>query len=184
MMSSTSCRPFLEENDISRQAEKPIYAEDQDNDGQTQRTGQTMVSCAAVRTEHKTASASTEHKHTSDTNSSHPSEVQTLQNLNQNTSTTCYNRFLRYYKLPILLPSQTIGSFLRYIHDNYPQSVLSWDTDTDSGQSGTGRPGHVRPEFFLSRTFGESTRNHQPIKFVVSIINYYHFLQNANQGSV
>ena len=120
-MSSTSCRPFLEENDISRQAEKPIYAKDQDNDGQTQRTGQTMVSCAAVRTEHKTASASTEHKHTSDTNSSHPSEVQTLQNLNQNTSTTCYNRFLRYYKLPILLPSQTIGSFLRYIHDNYPQ---------------------------------------------------------------
>ncbi|RIB22570.1 aspartic peptidase domain-containing protein [Gigaspora rosea] len=34
-------------------------------------------------------------------------------------------------------------------------SMLSWDMDTDSGQSGTGRPGHVRPEFFLSQTFGD-----------------------------
>ena len=74
MMSFTKSVPFLEENDVSRRAGKPIYAKDQANDSQTQRTGQTMVSSATVKTEY-TASASIEGKSNfSDNNSSHPSE--------------------------------------------------------------------------------------------------------------
>ena len=48
MMYSTNSRPFSEENDVSRQAVKPIYAEDWVNDGQAQHTGKTTVSFAAV----------------------------------------------------------------------------------------------------------------------------------------
>src|SRR5260364_292379 len=60
MMSSTFSGPFTEENKVSGQVVKSIYTEDQVYDGQTQCTGQAMVSCAAVRTELETASASTE----------------------------------------------------------------------------------------------------------------------------
>ena len=40
------------ENEISRQINKPIYVKGQVNDGQTQCTGQTIVSCTAVKAEH------------------------------------------------------------------------------------------------------------------------------------
>src|SRR5260363_22315 len=76
MMFSTYSGPFLKENDVSRRAGKPIYAEDQVYDGQIQCTGQAMVSCSAVKTELKTASASTEiNPSTSDTISSCHTEV-------------------------------------------------------------------------------------------------------------
>ena len=76
MMSSTVSRPFSEENEVSGQVVKSIYAEDQVYDGQTQCTGQTMVSCAAVRTKLETASASTEiNPSTSNTISSCHAEV-------------------------------------------------------------------------------------------------------------
>jgi hypothetical protein len=74
MMFFTKSVPFLKKNDVSRRAGKPIYVKDQNNDGQTQCTGQTMVSSATVKTEY-TASASIEGKSNfSDNNSSHPSE--------------------------------------------------------------------------------------------------------------
>src|SRR5260363_429916 len=76
MMSSTFSGPFLEENEVSGQVVKSIYAEDQVYDGQTQRTGQAMVFCAAVKTELEMASASTEiNPSTSDTISSCHTEV-------------------------------------------------------------------------------------------------------------
>ena len=58
-MSSTFSGPFLEENDVSGQVDKSIYAKDQVI-SQTQRTEQTLETCAAVRTELKTASDPTE----------------------------------------------------------------------------------------------------------------------------
>src|SRR6185437_2272845 len=60
IVSSTDSGPLLKENDISKQAEMPIYADEQCYDSQTQRTEQATVSCTAVRTALKTASASTE----------------------------------------------------------------------------------------------------------------------------
>src|SRR5260364_292504 len=76
MMSSTFSGPFLEENEVSGQVVKSIYAEDQVYDSQTQCTGQAMVSCAAVKTELETASTSTEiNSSTSDTISSCHTEV-------------------------------------------------------------------------------------------------------------
>src|SRR5260363_264723 len=68
--------------------------EDQDYDGQTQRTGQAMVPFAAVRTELKMASVSIEDNcNTSDTISSSPSEVQLSFNtllLSTNTNSNNY----------------------------------------------------------------------------------------------
>ena len=49
MMSSTFCRPFLEENVVSKQVGKSIYMKDQAYDSQTQCTEQTLVSSASVR---------------------------------------------------------------------------------------------------------------------------------------
>src|SRR6185437_17051806 len=90
MMSFTKSVPFLEENDVSRQAGKPIYVKDQANDGQTQCTGQTMVSSATVKTEY-TASASIEgNSNFSDNNSSHPSENPFTENIFSSTSNKPY----------------------------------------------------------------------------------------------
>ena len=63
-MSFTVSRPFLEENDVSGQVVKSIYAENQVNDSQTQHTEQAMVLFAAVRAEH-TVSEPTEELSTS-----------------------------------------------------------------------------------------------------------------------
>ena len=94
-MFSTFCGPYSEENDVNRQAGKPIYTEDQDYDGQTQRTGQAMVPCAAVRTELKTASVSTEDNHnTSDIISSSHSEVQYSFNTSLPSTNTNSNNYL------------------------------------------------------------------------------------------
>ena len=64
MMSSIEHGPFSEENDVSGRVVKSIYAENQVNDGQTQRTEQAMALFAAVRAEH-TVSESTEESSTS-----------------------------------------------------------------------------------------------------------------------
>src|SRR6201988_4881697 len=177
MMFSINNGPFLEENDVSRRVGKPIYVEDQVNDGQTQRTGQAMVPCTTVRTEY-TASTSIEEKlNISDSIFSKPSEMQTHNNIftlpitqpslpsmflntlhaistiylnlssedsdNDNISpttctilgkpptslpsnlleiydtSTCFNKFLLYYKLQLLPSPQTIVSFLSYIQTTY-----------------------------------------------------------------
>ena len=56
MISFTNSGPFLEENVVSRQVDKSIYAKNQLYDGQTQCTEQTIVFCAAVKAELKTVS--------------------------------------------------------------------------------------------------------------------------------
>src|SRR6185295_12431137 len=96
---------FLEENDVSGQVVKSIYTENQDNDGQTQRTGQAMALFAAVRTELKTASDSTEN--------TQPKSFLTL--LNSYDLDTCYNKFLQYYYLPLLPSQPTIKTFFQYL---------------------------------------------------------------------
>src|SRR5260363_344614 len=71
MMSSTFSGPFLEENEVSGQVVKSIYAKNQVYDSQTQCTGQAMVSCAAVKIELEMTSAPTKiNPSTSDTISS------------------------------------------------------------------------------------------------------------------
>src|SRR5260363_369580 len=177
MMSSTFSGPFLEENEVSEQVVKSIYIEDQVYDGQTQCTGQAMVSCAAVKTELETASASTEiNPSTSETISLCHTEVplqyhthlslpiqqyssiytveqdiyneyellpdesdnnfnistihtNTIEETNTNpypnlleiyVPSTCYNKFLYYYRLQSLLSLQTVGSFITYLQDEYP----------------------------------------------------------------
>ncbi|KAF0534297.1 hypothetical protein F8M41_010037 [Gigaspora margarita] len=125
MISSTYSGPFLKENDISRQADKPIYTEDQVNDSQTQHTEQALVSCAAVRTELTLSNFTEVQPFTLATNASYPAKVKSKQILLISNTTptqdTCYNRFLQYYKLPTLLLSQTIETFLKYIQNNYPE---------------------------------------------------------------
>ena len=104
-MSSTFSRPFLEENDVSGQVVKSIYAENQVNDGQTQRTGQVMALFAAVRTELKTASDPTE--------DTLPKSFST--SLNPYDLDTCYNKFLQYHHLPLLALQPTIKIFFQYL---------------------------------------------------------------------
>jgi len=121
IVSSTNSGPLLKENDVSGRAGKPIYAEEQCYDSQTQRTEQATVFCAAVRTELKTASASTEEQTlASDPKSSSHSEAESILTNQLSYSTPCYNKFLQFYNLPILDSSQTIESFLTYIQENYP----------------------------------------------------------------
>src|SRR6185295_7961845 len=108
MMYSTNSRPFSEENDVSRQAVKPIYTEDWVNDGQAQRTGKTTVSFAAVRAELKTVSDLAEISHNSlDSNSSSNSK-----------DLPCYNIFLINHNLPTLLLKQTLLSFIQHLKNN------------------------------------------------------------------
>ena len=119
MMFSTTSRPFLEENDVSEQVVKSIYAEDQVNDGQTQRTGQIMVSCAAVQAEH-TVSVPTEELSVSlsSTSSSHLKETQ--HNPNYYTlydPDASYNKWLSQLNLPLLQHPQTLYSFLKHINN-------------------------------------------------------------------
>jgi hypothetical protein len=98
---------FNKENDISRQVDKPIYVEGQDNDGQTQRTGQTMVPCTAVRAEHTVIAPVEDNFERSFTTSLIPYDLH-----------TCFNKFLLYYHLPLLPHGQTIQTLLQHI-DKY-----------------------------------------------------------------
>ena len=107
-MYSTNSRPFSEENDVSRQAVKPIYAEDWVNDGQAQRTGKTTVSFAAVRAELKTMSDLAEIYNPS-LNSNSPPNFK---------DSSCYNIFLTYYNLPTLPINQTLLNFLQHLKNN------------------------------------------------------------------
>src|SRR5260363_347054 len=92
------------ENDVSRQVDKPIYAEVQDNNSQIQRTGQTMDTCAAVRAELKIVSNLVKDTNSSSDNiTSSPSEE------------TCYNLFLQKYNLPRLSKQQTLKSFIKHL---------------------------------------------------------------------
>ena len=107
-MSSTFCGPFLEENDVSGWVVKSIYAKDQNNDGQTKRTWQIIEPFAAVRTELKTASDLSEElpsKSSSTSLDSYDLEI-------------CYNKYLAYYKIPLLREPQTINSFKQHLTQN------------------------------------------------------------------
>src|ERR1043165_2635142 len=109
MMFFITSGPFLEENDDSRRAVKPIVVKDQDYDGQTQRTGQAMVSSTAVQAELKTVSDSVE-----DITNTIPTS---------NTSTplgidNCYKKFLKYHKLPQIQKPVTLIQFIQHLHQN------------------------------------------------------------------
>ena len=78
---------FNKENDVSGQAKKPIYMENQDNDSQTQCTEQTMELFAAVRAELQTVNAPVEDNYIfSETISSSHSE-----NFNLNPNNTSFH---------------------------------------------------------------------------------------------
>ena len=108
MMYSTNSRPFSEENDVSRQAVKPIYVEDWVYDGQAQRTGKTTVSFAAVRAKLKTVSNLAEIYNSSLNSNSSPNFKDPF----------CYDTFLIYYNLPTLSPNQTLLNFLQHLKNN------------------------------------------------------------------
>ena len=101
---------FDKENDVSGQAGKPIYAENQVNDGQTQRTEQTIELFAAVRAELQTVSAPVKDNHSfSETTSSYHSENYNSNSKNTNYKTsqtynseTCYNKFFVHFNLPLI----------------------------------------------------------------------------------
>src|ERR1043165_4004790 len=122
MMSSIDYGPFSEENGVWRRAVKPLYAENQVNDCQTQRTEQAMVLFAAVRAEHM-VSKSTEESSTSlnPIASSHIKETsKELSNDLLYDPDSCYNQWLAYFKLPLLPHPQTLYSFLKHIeHYNF-----------------------------------------------------------------
>src|SRR6185436_13655022 len=120
MMSSTFSRPFLEENDVSGQVVKSIYAENQVNDSQTQRTGQAMALFAAVRTELKMASNPTE--------DTQPKSFST--SLNSYDLNTCYNKFLQYYHLPLLPSQPTIKMFFQHLQQTNYTHLLNTSTIT------------------------------------------------------
>src|SRR6185436_3068786 len=109
MMFSTTSGPFLEENDDSRRAEKPIVVKDQEYDGQTQCTGQAMVSSTAVQAELKMVNNSVEDitNTISIFNASTPKEID-----------KCYNKFLKYHNLPQILEPVTLNKFIQHLHNN------------------------------------------------------------------
>jgi hypothetical protein len=124
MMSSIEHGPFPEENDVSGRVVKSIYAENQVNDGQTQRTEQAMVLFAAVRAEH-TVSESTEESSTSLNPISSSNIKEALQEPIHKTlydPDSCYNQWLAPLNLPLLPHPQTLYSFLKHIHQyNFTQ---------------------------------------------------------------
>ena len=96
---------FNKENDVSGQAGKPIYAENQDNDGQTQHTEQTMELFAAVKAELQTVNIPVEDNYIfSETISSSHSE-----NFNLNS-----NNIL----------SHSSEEFLNFISSSYTKETL------------------------------------------------------------
>src|SRR5260363_403164 len=107
MMSCTFSGPFSEENEVSGQVVKSIYAEDQVYDGQIQCTGQAIVSCAAVKTELETASASTE--------------------INSSTSdiiSSCHTKVLLQYHTHLSLPIQQDSSIYTIEQEIYNKYKL------------------------------------------------------------
>src|SRR6185295_3498216 len=104
MMSSIEYGPFSEENDVSEWVIKSIYAENQVNDGQTQRTEQAMALFTAVRAEH-TVSESTEESLISLNTISSSHIKETSKDLFQDTlydPDSCYNEWLVHRYLPLL----------------------------------------------------------------------------------
>ena len=77
------------------------------NDGQTQRTGQTMVPSTAVQAELQTVNDSVE-----DNPTFHVPVSNTLPLAGTN---TCYNKFLLLYNLPTIHHYITFGEFLSYL---------------------------------------------------------------------
>src|SRR6185295_10940252 len=108
MMFSAYSGPFLEENDDSRRAVKPIVAKDQAYDGQTQRTEQAMVSSAAVQAEPKTVSDSVEDNTLGPITTS-------LISFDPN---ICYNLFLHKHNIPLLHYPQTLHTFTQHLQYN------------------------------------------------------------------
>ena len=81
--------------------------EGQDNNSQTQCTGQTMVPCTAVRAEHTVIDPVEDNFERSFTTSLIPYDLH-----------TCFNKFLLYYNLPLLPHGQTIQTLIQHI-DKY-----------------------------------------------------------------
>jgi exonuclease III len=94
------------ENDVSRQVVKPIYVATLIYDDQTQRTEQILELGTTVQAGSKTVSALIEDK----TQIYLPTTSKSL-----DISTTCYNKYLKHYNLPLLPTNQTIFSFLNYL---------------------------------------------------------------------
>jgi ribonuclease HI/endonuclease/exonuclease/phosphatase family metal-dependent hydrolase len=100
-------KAFDKENDVRRRVVKPMNAKDQVNDGQTQRTEQTMVSSAAVRTGHTASDSPEENKHILGINKSIFPRIPLI---------LCYNKFLEFHNLPLIsLNNPTLYSFLLHI---------------------------------------------------------------------
>src|ERR1041384_956562 len=90
-----------EENDVSRQVDKPIYPEEVDKHSPLTHNLSTAISCGTVRAGY-TVSALVEDK----------PKVSFPISLIPCDPSTCFNKFLHYYKLPLLPSPQTINSFL------------------------------------------------------------------------
>jgi hypothetical protein len=91
-MSSINNGPFPEENDVSGQVVKSIYAENQVYVDQTQRTEQVMALFAAVRAGH-TVSEPTEESSTS-LNSTSSSNIKEASQEPIYDPDSCYNQWL------------------------------------------------------------------------------------------
>ena len=93
-----------EENDVSRQVDKPIYPEEVDKHSPLTHNLSTAISCGTVRAGY-TVSALVEDK----------PKVSLPISLIPCDPSTCFNKFLHYHKLPLLPSPQTINSFLLHL---------------------------------------------------------------------
>src|SRR5690242_5726699 len=99
-------------DEVSGQAEKPIYLKTWDNDGQTQRTEQATGSLETVRAGYTVID---------------PVEDNLLDKLPPTTlksfnlffnlydTNICFNKFLSYYQLPLLPSPQTLETFFSHL---------------------------------------------------------------------
>ena len=95
---------FNKENDVSRQVDKPIYPEEVDKHSSLTHNLSTATSCGTVRAGY-TVSALVKDN----------SEVSLSISSNSCDPSTCYNKFLLYFNLPLLPSPQTINSFLLHL---------------------------------------------------------------------
>jgi hypothetical protein len=147
------------ENDISRQVGKPIYVEGQDNDGQTQCTGQTMVPCTAVRAEHTVIDPVEDNSKRSFSTSLAPYDLD-----------ICFNKFLLYYNIPLLPHNQTIQTLIQHIDKhNHNQKVTSITFSVNSIYSETHiylpndllLPNHIIiPSYLLPKFYNLPLKSH------------------------
>ncbi|CAG8657659.1 20043_t:CDS:2 [Cetraspora pellucida] len=109
IMFSTISRLFLEENNDSRWAVKPIVVKDQDYVNQTQYTRQVMISFTAVQAKLKMVSDSVKDiKNTiSTSNTSSSTEID-----------KCHTKFLNQYNLLQITEPVLLKKFIQHLHLN------------------------------------------------------------------